>query len=239
MAIRSIFRKNRCRESAFGMKGAATAAVVLLGLVLAPQKSAGQPSSTTVTPAGQSFHAALSAGTLSEIIIQGITVRCTSSTSIGRVPPEPDNHNPAGPVTISLSPPTFSSGGGCSTSVPLLHTTTTTNEDNGPWQLMLQYDPAGTIGTLIIPQAGIANATSGLATCTVIVAPDGPATLVGKFIDATMTTPPRLDLSTGASLPIRVSGGFGCPTSATSATVRVSYDITPPPPLLQNLAVGP
>jgi hypothetical protein len=66
---------------------------------------------------------------------------------------------------------------------------------------------------------------SGLATCTITAAPDGPADIVGAWVPGEPGEPPTLDFSAGVSVPISVTGGFGCPTAATSAVFSAVYAV--------------
>ncbi|GFJ94938.1 hypothetical protein [Phytohabitans rumicis] len=113
-------------------------------------------------------------------------------------------------------------GGACPTGIFLTTATSVTNNTNGDWSIALQYDPAGSTGTMTIPTGGVVTTISGLASCTIVVAPDGPATITGPWVDG---APPRLDFSAGVNVPIRVTGGLGCPTAATSAVFRATYEV--------------
>lgn len=223
----------------------AAAAVFFAGVAAAclgssPRLYASPQTSTTLTPASHGFIASLAAGTTADFTIGAIAVRCKNSKSNGQLPAEPDNHNANGPVTIPISPTTFTSNGGsCATNDPLVTATTTANEDNGPWRIALQYDPAGTVATIIIPQAGVVTTTSGLLSCRVTVAPDGPATLTGRFVGATSTNLPKLDFSAGISVPIRVTGGSGCPKNVTTASFRATYDVTDTTDPTKTISTGP
>ena len=183
-------------------------------------------SSTTVTPAGHQFSASLSAGGSATFTVGSVTVSCHQSSTSGAVPAAPANHNGSGPVTSTLTPATFDNPGACPTNVFLTTATTTSNNTNGPWSIALQFDLTGSTGTLTIPQAGVVTQISGLASCTITVAPNGPATITGPLLPGNASTLPRLDLSAGTSVPIHVTGTAGCPTAATSATFSASYDIT-------------
>jgi hypothetical protein len=195
-------------------------AAAVLAVPAAPALAA---SSTTVTPAGHGFTAALVPGTTADFQVGSVTVTCDTSSTDGAVPAEPDNHSPDGPVTVGVTAPVFDNGGGaCPTGIFLTTATTTTS---GDWTIGLQFDPAGSTGTLTIPAGGVTTQISGLATCTVLVAPDAPATVTGPLVDGTAESPPTLDFSAGIDVPIRVTGGFGCPTAATSAVFRASYEI--------------
>jgi hypothetical protein len=181
-------------------------------------------SSTTVTPAGHSFSAALAAGTTADFVVGAVSVTCNTSSTSGAVPAEPDNASPDGPVTSSIAAPTFNNNGGaCPTTVFL---TTATSTTSGDWTISLQYDPAGSTGTLTIPTGGVVTQISGLASCTVTVAPTAPATVTGPWTDGSGGSASVLDFSAGVDVPIVVTGGFGCPTAATSATFSATYEIT-------------
>ncbi|XXX72469.1 hypothetical protein WMF30_32960 [Sorangium sp. So ce134] len=236
IVLRSAGRRGPRRAAA----AAFFAAVAAVCLGTSPRSHARAPGSTTVTPAGHGFAASLAAGTTADIAVGIVTARCKESTSEGRVPDQPENHRPAGPVAVTLSPPTYTSdGGGCATSVPLTKATSTTNTDNGPWRVVLQYDQAGTVATFTIPKAGMVTTTSGLASCRITVAPDGPASVVGRFVGATPSNRPRLEFSGESSVPIRVTGGLGCPTSVTKATFRATYEIANTTDPAQTITVGP
>src|SRR4051794_16952692 len=215
----------------------AATGIAIGGLAGAAPASAADPSSTTVTPAGDSFASALADGSTADFTVGSTTVSCSNSTDSGSVPAAPDNHNDAGPVSGPLAPPVFDNGGGaaCSTNVIFTSATTTTS---GDWTLSLQYDPAGSSVTLGIPQGGVVTQISGLASCTVTVAPDGPAQVAGSWVPGDGTNPPRLVFA-GAPVPITVTGGFGCPTSSTSADFSATYltnDSTNP---AAQITVGP
>jgi hypothetical protein len=169
--------------------------------------------------------------------LTAVTVSCSNSTDSGSVPAAPDNHDDAGPVSGPLAPPVFDNGGGsaCSTNVIFTTASTTTS---GDWTLSLQYDPAGSTVTLGIPQGGVVTQTSGLASCTVTVAPDGPAAVSGTWVPGDGTNPPELVFS-GAPVPISVTGGFGCPTSSTSADFSATYLTTDSTDSTQQITVGP
>lgn len=207
-------RRNRLR--ALATAGVAAAVVTVASPALAAT------SSTTVTPAGDAFQGALSAGSSADFTLGSTAVSCGTSVTNGQVPAAPDNFNGAGAVTSSLSNPSFTD---CSTNNFLLTASTETNSTNGSWGIALQYDPAGTTGTLTIPQGGVVVSIGGIASCTVTVAPDGPATVAGTWTPGTADSAPKLGFS-NVSVPVKVTGGFFCPTGSTSATFTASYDIT-------------
>jgi len=206
--------------------GVAAALGLGLGAVSAVPAWALAPG-TTVGPAGHAYAAALVAGTTATFVVGSTTVTCNQSGTTGQVPEAPGNTSPDGPVVSTLTPATFSNNGGnCPTNVLFTTARTTSNNTNGDWTIALQYDPAGSTGTMTIPAAGVVTTISGLASCTVTVAPDGPASVSGPWTDGAATTPSVLDFSAGVSLPIRVTGGLTCPTGATTATFSARYAVT-------------
>lgn len=178
-------------------------------------------SSTTVTPGGHNFSASLSAGATADFVVDTTTVSCHVSSTSGTVPAAPGNHNNAGPVHSSITPAVFEDPGPCPTTVPL---TTATSTSSGAWSIDLQFDPAGSTGTLNIPQHGVHTVLSGLVNCDVDIAPSGPITVTGSLVPASGGAPPKLVIS-GATIPINVGSGFGCPTATHEATFTASYDI--------------
>ncbi|WP_336051361.1 hypothetical protein [Streptomyces sp. CA2R101] len=201
---------------------AGTGVVAALGLSLAMTGSAtaqpaGAPSataaSTTVSPAGHGFTAALSGKATFKA--GSVTVTCTVSSSSGQVPAAPGNHNPAGPVSSSTTPATYSS---CSTSMPGVSASVTTS---GNWGVAMQNGAPVTAG-LTIPVGGFVLKTSGLASCTVTAAPTSAATVNGTWTNG---APSTLGF-TNAQVPVKVTGGFGCPTSATTSTFNAVYHVS-------------
>jgi YD repeat-containing protein len=219
-----------------------TAGVVLAGagVVGFTAGVAQAASGTTVEPAGHSYTAALVTGSTATFVVGSTTVTCNQSGSTGAVPAEPDNTTADGPVVSPLSPATFSNNGGnCPTNVLFTTARTVTNTTNGDWTVGLQYDPAGSTGTMTIPQAGVVTTISGLASCTVTVAPAAAASITGPLVAGDGTTPPVLDFSAGVSLPITVTGGLACPTGATTATFSARYAINDTTDPAQQITVGP
>ena len=203
---------------------------------LASSAAAGTP--TTVGPAGHNYTAALATGTTATFLVGTTTVTCNQSGNNGTVPAEPGN-SADGPVVSALTPATFSnSGGACPTSVFFTTATTVSNSTNGSWTIAQQYDPAGSTGTMTIPQGGVVTTISGLASCVVTVAPNGPASFTGPWIQGDGTALPVLDFSAGVSLPITVTGGFGCPVGATAATFKAKYVITDTTDPAQRITVA-
>ncbi|WP_390898441.1 hypothetical protein [Streptomyces angustmyceticus] len=143
-----------------------------------------------------------------------VTVTCTVSSSSGQVPAAPGNHNPAGPVSSSTTPATYSS---CTTSMPGVSASVTTS---GSWGVAMQNGAPVTAG-LTIPTGGFVLKTSGLASCTVTAAPTSAATVNGTWTNGA----PSTLAFTNAQVPVKVTGGFGCPTSATSSTFNAVYKV--------------
>lgn len=200
--------------------GIGTAAVLGLSIGV-PGFAVAQPggapaaaaAATTVTPAGHSFTADLSGK--ATFTAGSVTVTCAVSTSSGQVPAAPDNHNEAGPVNSSTTPATYSS---CTTSMPGVSATVSTT---GTWGVAMQHGTPATAG-LTIPSGGFVLTTSGLASCTVTAAPTTAATVNGTWTNGA----PSTLTFTNASVPVKVVGGFGCPTSATSSTFNATYRVS-------------
>ncbi|WP_030991115.1 hypothetical protein [Streptomyces sp. NRRL S-1813] len=201
---------------------AGTGIVAALGLSLAmttaaTAQPAGTPSAaaaaTTVTPAGHGFTATLSGKATFKA--GSVTVTCTTSSSSGQVPDAPGNHNPDGAVSSSTTPATY---GSCTTSMPGVSATVATS---GAWGVAMQNGAPVTAG-LTIPVGGFVLKTSGLASCTVTAAPTSAATVNGTWTNG---APATLAFA-NASVPVKVTGGFGCPTSSTSSTFNAVYQVS-------------
>lgn len=227
-------RMSTVRRSALAAAAVATSA----GLVALSAGPAQAAASTTVGPAGHSYTASLVAGTTATFLVGTTTVTCNRSSNDGTVPAEPDN-SAAGAVVSTLTPALFSNNGGnCPTNVLFTTAKTVSNSTNGPWTIGLQYDEAGSVGTMTIPQAGVVTTISGLASCVVTVAPDGPVSFSGPWTNGSGTTPSTLDFSAGVSLPIKVTGGLACPTGATSATFKARYAVADTTDATQQITVS-
>ncbi|WP_314175320.1 hypothetical protein [Streptomyces winkii] len=211
---------------------AATAAAALL---LAGPASAAGPAgasaqqsaagSTTVTPAGHEYAAKLSGD--ATFTAGSVTVTCTVSEASGGIPAAPDNHDDAGPVESAVSAPTYDS---CTTSLPGVEASVTTS---GDWTVSMQHGDPSTAG-LTMPPGGFVLKTSGLAECTVTAAPDGAATATGDWANG---SPSTLTFE-AAEVPVKVEGGFGCPTSATTSEFGAVYEITDTTDAGADVAVG-
>jgi YD repeat-containing protein len=217
--------------------GVALAGAGLVAFTTGPAQAA---AGTTVEPAGHGYTAALVAGGTATFVVGSTTVTCNQSGNTGAVPAEPGNTSADGPVVSALTPATFANNGGaCPTNVLFTTARTVTNATNGDWTIGLRYDPAGSVGTMTIPQGGVVTTISGLASCTVTVAPDGPASFSGPWLAGDGTNAPVLDFSAGVSLPIHVTGGLACPTGATTATFSARYAVTDTTDPAQQISVGP
>jgi hypothetical protein len=224
---RILRRSPAVRMLAGGMGAAAL-------LVAAATNAHAAASSTTVTPAGDAFRASQSSGATAEFSLGNITISCAVATTDGTIDAEPGNANPAGAVTGSLTDPAFTD---CTTGLGvLLRVTVTTNHDNGAWGVSLQHDPAGPTAALLVPKGGVVVKTSGIASCTVTVAPDGAASVPGTWTNGDGTTLPQLAVDQ-ASVPVAVSGSFLCPSEATS-TFTATYDVTDTTDPSRQISVG-
>ncbi|MFI5641916.1 hypothetical protein ACIA8H_31435 [Streptomyces goshikiensis] len=206
--------------------GMAAAGALSLASVTATATPLPLAGSTTVTPAGHSFKATLSGK--ATLKAGSVTVTCNVSASTGTVPAAPGNQNPAGAVSSPISPPTYSS---CSSSIPGVTPTVTTS---GAWTVSMQNGSPIT-ATMTVPVGGLVVHTTGLATCTVTAAPTAPGAVGGTWVNG---APPSLTF-TNASVPVQVTGTFGCPTSATSSTFNAVYKVTDTTDPTQQITVGP
>ncbi|MEV4434599.1 hypothetical protein [Streptomyces sp. NPDC049555] len=198
----------------------AAAALTLAGSGPAGATAADEAGPTTVRPAGHAFAATLNG----EVTLRAgsLTVTCTTSTSAptagndtNHVPAAPDNTNAAGPVVSKANAPTFSD---CSSSLPGVDITITTT---GTWDIAMQHGSPDT-ASLTAPAAGMVLKSSGLANCTVTASPDAPAVIPATYTNG---APSQITV-TDAAVPVRIEGGFGCPTTATTAVFNAKYDVT-------------
>ncbi|TDP32376.1 hypothetical protein DFR75_106167 [Nocardia ignorata] len=197
------------------------AAAIAFGI--GPAHAAG---STTVSPAGANV-SATNSGTV-KFVAGSVTVTCTTSSTTGAVPAAPNNSNPSGPVTVPIAAPSIT---GCTTSMWGVSATVTTS---GSWAITGQNGSPIT-GSLVIPTGGAVIKTSGLATCTAVVAPTAPANVAGSWTNG---SPSTVSLN-NASAPIKVTGGFGCPTSSTTGTVTATYKVNNTTNPSVPITVGP
>lgn len=209
--------------------GLAAAGALTLGAASATAASlpaTAAAGSTTVTPAGHAFKATLSGKATFKA--GSVTVTCTVSVATGSVPAEPGNHNAAGPVSSPISAPTYSS---CTSSMGGVTPTVTTS---GAWQVSMQHG-APITATMTVPTGGLVVKTTGLATCTVVAAPTAPAAVPGTWANG---APSSLTF-TNTSVPVKVTGGFGCPTSATVSVFNAVYQVTDTTDPAQQITVAP
>lgn len=217
---------SRTRTTSLALAAAAAAGAMSLAPVAATATPLPLAGSTTVTPAGHAFKATLSGK--ATLKAGSVTVTCTVSVSTGSVPAAPGNTNPAGAVSSPISPPTYSS---CTSSMPGVTPTVTTS---GAWKVSMQNGSPIT-ATMTVPTGGLVLKTTGLAVCTVTAAPSGPASVPGTWTNG---SPPSLTF-TNASVPVTVTGGFGCPTSATASIFNAVYKVTDTTDPAQQITVGP
>ncbi|MFD4243469.1 hypothetical protein ACFWP3_18015 [Streptomyces sp. NPDC058525] len=208
---------------ALGMAAAGALTLASVSASAAPLPVAG---STTVTPAGHAFKATLSGK--ATLKAGSVTVTCNVSVATGTVPAAPGNQNPAGPVSSPISAPTYSS---CTSSIPGVTPTVTTS---GAWTVSMQHGSPIT-ATMTVPVGGLVVKTTGLASCTVTTAPTAAANVAGTWTNG---APPSLTF-TNATVPVKVTGGFGCPTSATTSTFNAVYLVTDTTDPAQQITVGP
>ncbi|MGX1128239.1 hypothetical protein RKD49_000429 [Streptomyces glaucescens] len=204
--------------------GAAATAALLVAGSTAEARTAAE--STTVTPAGHAYKATLSGKATFKA--GSVTLTCSVSTTTGQVPAAPANHNAAGPVSSTMAAPAFSS---CTSSLPGVTPTVTTS---GTWGISVQNGSPAT-AALTVPQGGLVVKTTGLASCTIVSAPNGPAAISGSWTNG---APSGLSL-VNAAVPVSVTGTFGCPTSATSSTVNLAYTVADTTDPAQQITVGP
>ncbi|MEU6314752.1 hypothetical protein [Streptomyces sp. NPDC047014] len=206
--------------------GTAVAGAITLASVTASAAPLPAAGSTTVTPAGHAFKAVLSGK--ATLKAGSVTVTCSVSVATGSVPAAPGNSNPAGPVSSPISAPTYSS---CTASMPGVTPTVTTS---GAWAVSMQNGSPIT-ATMGVPVGGLVVKTTGLATCTVTAAPTAAATVNGTWSNG---SPSSLTF-VNATVPVKVTGGFGCPTSATTSTFNAVYKVSDDTDPAQNITVGP
>ncbi len=206
--------------------GTAVAGAIALASVTASAAPLPLAGSTTVTPAGHAFKATLSGKATFKA--GSVTITCTVSAATGGVPGAPGNSNPAGPVSAPITAPTYSS---CTSSMWGVTPTVTTS---GAWSVSMQ-NGAPITTTMGLPVGGLVVQTSGLASCTVTAAPTAPATVGGTWANGA----PSTLTFTNASVPVTVTGGFGCPTSATTSTFNAVYKVTDTTDPAQQITVGP
>ncbi|MFF4425685.1 hypothetical protein ACFY04_33765 [Streptomyces sp. NPDC001549] len=111
---------------------------------------------------------------------------------------------------------------------------TPTVTTSGAWSVSMQ-NGAPITATMGLPVGGLVVQTSGLASCTVTAAPTAPANVGGTWANGA----PSTLTFTNVSVPVTVTGGFGCPTSATTSTFNAVYKVTDTTDPAQQITVGP
>ncbi|MFI1967951.1 hypothetical protein BLA24_21900 [Streptomyces cinnamoneus] len=212
------------RHRALLAAGAGLAVTVALSLSGTGTASAGtaDAASTTVQPAGHSFAATLNGA--ASFKAGSVSASCEVSASApsagsgnNKVPDAPGNTNASGPVSSGINAPTYSD---CTSSLPVDVSVTT----SGTWTVSMQNGSPIT-ASLTIPTGGFVLKSSGLANCTITAAPDGPVTFPATFTNGSGGTPSRITVA-DAEVAVKVTGGFGCPTAATTSVFNAVYDVT-------------
>ncbi|MEV5238250.1 hypothetical protein AB0K89_03835 [Streptomyces cinnamoneus] len=212
-------RRHRALPAA-GAGLAVTAALLLSGTGTASARAV-DAASTTVQPAGHSFTATLNGD--ASFKAGSVTASCAASSSEpsagsgnNKVPDAPGNSNASGPVASGINAPTYSD---CTSSLPVDVNVTT----SGTWTVSMQNGSPIT-ASLTIPTGGFVLKSSGLANCTITAAPDGPVTFPATFTNGSGGTPSRITVA-DAQVAVKVTGGFGCPTAATTSVFNAVYDV--------------
>ncbi|MFD9082088.1 hypothetical protein [Streptomyces erythrochromogenes] len=187
---------------------------------------------TTLSPAGHRFSAVAEGPVVFEA--GPIVVTCASSATLPGAEGRntvPDRPGPAGPASVRISPPGFKD---CTTDAPGLRVSVETNEQAGPWQVLLQHGSPST-ARLSIPAGGFVLRTSGLLACTAVAAPTAPATADGTW-DERQGSALVLDR---APITVRITGSFFCATSVTTATITARYAVHDTTDPTRHITVGP
>ncbi|MFI5983400.1 hypothetical protein ACIBEA_21290 [Streptomyces sp. NPDC051555] len=209
-----------------------------VAVVPATAQAAPSAAATSLSPAGHRFEAVAAQPVVFEA--GPITVTCARSSSLpgedavhNTVPAGAAHTDPAGPVALRITPPVFQD---CTTDAPGLRVAVETNEDHGPWQVLLQHGAPAT-ARLSIPAGGFVLRTSGLLSCSATAAPGGPATARAGWRPGAAAEPAVvLDK---AAIPVKLEGSFFCPTSITSAAISAEYTIRDTTDPAQHITVGP
>ncbi|MFD7031426.1 hypothetical protein ACFWAR_25705 [Streptomyces sp. NPDC059917] len=211
----------------------ATAVAVVPTSAQAAPSAAG----TSLSPAGHRFEAVAAQPVVFEA--GPITVTCARSSSLpgkdavhNTVPAGAARTNPTGPVALRIAPPTFQD---CTTDAPGLRVAVETNEDHGPWQVLLQHGAPAT-ARLSIPAGGFVLRTGGLLSCSATAAPGGPATAEGRWRTGAAAPAVVLDK---AAIPVKLEGSYFCPTSITSAAISAEYTVRDTTDPARQITVGP
>ncbi|MFJ7780496.1 hypothetical protein [Streptomyces yangpuensis] len=236
-----IIKKLRLPRTTCSAAAVLPAAVCLtLGtsaLLPAAAQAAPTTGGTVLSPAGHRF-AAVAEGAV--VLEAGpIVVTCATSSTLpgaeGRntVPEAPDAPGTTGPARVRISPPVFKD---CTSDAPGLRISVETNEQAGPWQVLLQHG-SPTTARLSIPTGGFVLRTGGLLACTAVAAPTAPATADGTWDDRNDRDTPALVLDR-APIPVKVTGSFFCGTSVTTATISARYAVHDTTDPARRITVG-
>ncbi|MFJ9945547.1 hypothetical protein [Streptomyces erythrochromogenes] len=213
----------------------ALAATALLPVGAHAAPTAAKAGGTTLSPAGHRFSAVAEGPVVFEA--GPIVVTCTASSTLPDAEGRntvPDRPSPAGPASVRISPPGFKD---CTTDAPGLRVSVETNEQAGPWQVLLQHGSPST-ARLSIPTGGFVLRTSGLLACTAVAAPTAPATADGTWDERAERQTSALVLDR-APIPVKITGSFFCATSVTAATITARYAVTDTTDPTRRITVGP
>ncbi|WP_051700541.1 hypothetical protein [Streptomyces sp. NRRL F-4474] len=131
----------------------------------------------------------------------------------------PDRPSTAGPASVRISPPVFKD---CTTDAPGLRVSVKTDEQAGPWQVLLQHGSPST-ARLSVPAGGLS----------------GAATAVQATADGTWGERERSALLLDrAQIPVKITGSFFCATSVTTATITARYAVTDTTDPTRRVTVG-
>lgn len=190
----------------------------VLALAWGAPAFAAQQGPTTVEPAGAAFEAALTGSATFDA--GGTVITCSVSVSspeegTNLVPEAPDNTDPDGPVSGTISAPGFED---CETNMPLVDAEVTVADPT--WEMAMQFGEPST-GTMLVPAGGIVVTTSGLASCTATVSPDADVAIGGTWTNGDPVS--TLDFDTTA--PVVVEGDAVCP-GGDEAVFTATYEVT-------------
>jgi hypothetical protein len=154
-----------------------------------------------------------------------LTITCTVSTFSGKT---------GTTLKIGIAPPVFGDAAAPPCTDNFGQTDTfASNSVNGKWSVtekdftnngagdegLPEPNATGDKMVMTIPKAGLVDTNSFAAGCTATLAPSAAIHITGKYNDAGTLT------ITKASVPIATSAA--CPVQATSATVTVTYTLSP------------
>ncbi|MFG2337562.1 hypothetical protein [Streptomyces yangpuensis] len=211
----------------------AAACLTLATPALLPAAAQAAPTTggTVLSPAGHRFAAVADGAVVLEA--GPIVVTCATSSTLPGAEGRntvPDAPGPTGPASVRISPPVFKD---CTSDAPGLRISVETDEQAGPWQVLLRHG-SPTTARLSIPTGGFVLRTSGLLACTAVAAPTAPATADGTWDDRDT---PALVLDR-APIPVKVTGSFFCGTSVTTATISARYAVHDTTDPARRITVG-